>query len=201
MKNFAFLFSLITLVLILAFVSFGQQPDNNLIKQAPGIDSDYHCVNMVRAVNYLRGLGKAKALDALHNYFKENVGRGDEQEKIILICRLLFVNPNGWQIPMLGTPDPPVTTNGMAHFPIFPLALSDGVPFLLVHGYSGDGMFDNPLDELRLCERLSIITNDLSQTNYAGACRDLIANTNFTQLYTERGSDIMSNIIYQQAEK
>ena len=196
---------LIPILFLAAFCTVSAQTNTSnldIIKQAPAIDSDYHCRDMVRAVNYLRSVGKDKALAMLRDYCKENYGSGKEDAKVNMICKLLFVNPKGWPRSILGMPVPRVTTNGMVQFPIFPLALSDGVPFMLVSGYQGSGQFDSPLMTLKMCDELSVITEDMPQTNYDSAAHSLVNSTNFSQLYVDpRDTVVMTDFIYTQAVK
>lgn len=178
------------LLLVICFCSVGrlasaQEADASFIKEYPGINGPYHSTNMVRVVNRLRHLGKDKALKTLRKYCTENVG-GDTT-KVVLICRLLFVNPKGWEVPILGHWSPEVTTNGIKQFPLFPLALSDGVPFFLLHGYEGSGMSDPPLGCLDQCKDFAMITEDLSNKNLEAAAKHLIQSARFQELYD--GSD------------
>jgi len=141
---------------------------------------------MVQCVNGLRQLGKEKALATLREHIRLNGISGDpgEEQKLLLVCRLLFVNPDGWKYPRIGHPSPDVDWNVADKFPFFPIALSDGVPFLLLNGsMSGGWTSDTGSACVNLCGHFSIITNDLPQTGYKKAAQDLINSEAFRRLY------------------
>ena len=83
----------------------------SLLLKAPAVSGDsYRCEDMVRAVNALRRLGKAEAIAVLKGHLKDYDAfiLPQEHEKILLVCRLLFSNPQGWATPGLGHPYPEV---------------------------------------------------------------------------------------------
>jgi hypothetical protein len=150
-----------------------------IVENAPDISGyNYRCIAMVRAVNQLRALGKYKSISILRAAADS---RYEMQGKVALICRLLFVNPKGWTPPAMG--DPSVNANAIGHWPIFPLANVGGVPFLLVNGYSGDGVFIGGWQSLEVCKNLEIIDHDLPLTGYKEQARNLINDPRFTLLY------------------
>src|SRR5437870_3597744 len=105
-----------------------------LLGKAPAIRGDsYRCGEMVRAVNSLRHLGKEDALAVLRNHLRQNDGytSPDQYWKLHLVCRLAFVNPQGWKFPRLGQPNPEIDWEVGKQLPHFPMALTNGVPFLL----------------------------------------------------------------------
>jgi hypothetical protein len=159
---------------------------------------------MVQCVNGLRRLGKEKALATLREDLRLNGISGNPfvEEKLHLICRLLFVNPDGWKSPRLGQPSPDIEWNVAEKFPFFPIALSDGVPFLLINGYESSGFTsDTGAACVNLCEHFSIITNDLPQKGYKKAAQDLIKSEPFKQLYINpEDREQMAKSIMCQAE-
>jgi hypothetical protein len=173
--------------------------DWRIIQQAPRIDAErYRCDDMVRVVNSLRAAGKEKALEALRRYIRESDFA--EQKRVFLICRLLFVNPNGWQAPVLGVPAPEVNATVMGQYRLFPIAVSDGVPFLLTYGYAASGVGDLPSDCVKSCETFTLISADLRQTNYEAAARSLIQSETFQQLYKDSSDrERVSRAILRQA--
>jgi len=67
--------------------------------------SYYRCSDMINCVNALRHAGKSAAIQALERYNRlhpEDVGPLDR--KLIFVCRLLFVAPDGWPHLNLGRP-------------------------------------------------------------------------------------------------
>jgi hypothetical protein len=159
-----------------------------LLTKAPTIDGDsYRCGDMVRAVNSLRRLGKQEALAVLRNHLHQNdrYSSSGQYWKLHLVCRLLFVNPQGWRFPRLGHPEPEIDWDIGEHLPHFPMADSNGVPFLLIRGYSTGGFTsDTPEKTIELCEGFSLLSADLSETGYEKAARDLIKSEMFQKLYT-----------------
>ncbi len=191
-------FCALLLSIVITAFSSGQESGSDILKMAPGADRDYRCEDMVRAVNKLRQLGKDRALAAMEAYCKQSQ-TGNADIKVIMITKLLFVNPAGWPSPILGRPFPLVKTNGLAQFPIFPLAIYDGVPFLLVEGYEGEGLFDSPFAALNACKSLSMITNDLPETNFEMAAHGILTNSAFMSLYDDRDYIEMTAFIHNQA--
>jgi hypothetical protein len=162
-----------------------------LLTKAPAIHGDsYRCGDMVRAVNSLRHLGKEQALAVLGNHLRQNdrYGSPDQYWKLHLVCRLLFVNPQGWKFPRLGQPEPEINWNIGEHLPQFPMAISNGVPFMLIRGYSAAGFTgDTPEKTLELCESFPLLSADLSENGYEKAARDLIKSEMFQKLYSTPG--------------
>jgi hypothetical protein len=118
-----------------------EEGESAIVKKAPSIDGDtYKCGEMVQVVNHLRKLGKERSIAALREYLltkptNKKVFDNGANEKVLFICRLLFVNPKGWHPPGLGGPHPNINAQVAKQFPLFPIAISNGVPFLLIRGY------------------------------------------------------------------
>lgn len=131
-----------------------------VIHRSPGISAfGFDPVNLIRAVNYLQGLGEAKAVAALEEYSRvceTNQGMVWHQldsERVILIARLLWEAPKGGAAirePMLG--GPVITlTRGSASEALFPLAVRDDVPFLVDWGYALAGHAEEAMSYVREC--------------------------------------------------
>jgi hypothetical protein len=143
---------------------------------------------MVQVVNHLRKLGKERSLAVLREYLltkatNKEVFDSEANEKVLFICRLLFVNPKGWQPPGLGSPGPNFNAQVAKHFRLFPIAISNGVPFLLIRGYELGGNPEHATDCVQHCEGLSLIEKDYPLAGYEKAARDLIQTDSFYQLY------------------
>lgn len=178
---------------------FGREAARDVLKGAPDARGDiYRCVNMIRTVNYLRGLGKDAALKVLRKDLKES--GFDDNDKILLICRLLFVNPKGWSPIALGEPDPEVDATAIKQFPLFPLDVVEGVPFFLVRGYKQQGLSEFATLCLDKCVNFSIIPADLSNVHYEKAARSLFNGERFKSLYRDPNVyEEMSSMIFRQA--
>jgi hypothetical protein len=127
-----------------------------------GLVSDkYEPNKLVTTANGLRALGKPGAVRVLRAYLNAEWPpdlRRDQDVQIL--CRVLFENPEGWKPPALGAPHPQLASD-TSRFPLFPVAMSNGVPFLLVQGYSvGGGGMRSHLT-LEQCERLELLKEDL----------------------------------------
>jgi hypothetical protein len=173
--------------------------DVEMIKQAPSIDGEkYQCGEMIQVVNHLRQLGKDKSLAVLREYLRSD---GAEDDKILIICRLLFVNPKGWEPPILGAPVPATNDKAVKEFPLFPIALSNRVPFLLVLGYELAGIGESGRPCLKLCEGMSLVIEDYPLDGYEKAALALTKMEAFRQLYDEKEVAHMADIILGQAKE
>jgi len=157
---------------------------------------------MVASVNALRRLGKPRALGVLREYAVSHEKESRQEDRVALICFLLFINPDGWRNIRHGAPSPDVNLDVVrANFPLFPLALSRGVPFLLVNGYRTGAMSSTHNESLRYvatCERLSMITHDLPTHGFERAAEDLIHSSEFRNLYSNT-NEIPNEMILDEA--
>lgn len=161
----------------------------------------YRCKDMVSCVNTLRQAGKVRALQALHQQILNNSQNYDplQDKKLIYVCQILFVNLEGWS-PLGGEPK---TDERIAKsFPLFPIAMSDGVPFLLIDGRVINGVPSvSGAGQVRKCEGLQIIDHDLPTTGFKKAAQDLIQSELFQKLYKDpREKDRMAQEILNQAD-
>ena|ERR1035438_5927208 len=156
----------------------------NIFDETPDVSGfQYSCAQMVSVVNELRHIGKDKVISVLTNLVEQTKQDGGGA-KVFMLCRLLFVNTNGWTIPRLGEPYPPVNLDVATNeFPIFPLAQSDGVPFLLVSGYMLGGFPEPPDECVEACRDLPLISSDLPTNGFALAAKKLIESDSFHRLY------------------
>ena len=176
--------------------AFAQDTNSELFKKFPSTSGwHYLCQDMVQTVNQLRLLGKTKALDALRAYTREE---GSDPTALFCICRVLFVQTNGWEAPRLGEPCPSLYNTNDANlgivpldlneriteaFPLFPIAFSHNVPFFVIEGYSRGGRIESIDKLLDECERLQMISTGLPTANYEAAARNLIRSKQFRDLY------------------
>ncbi len=120
---------LVCCLLLLAFSwrALGQEDYSRLFDETPDTEGwRYPCPQMVSVVNQLRHMGKGKVMSVLTN-FVQQVNQKGGGGKVHMLCRLLFVNTNGWTRPALGAPQPPINRDVVTNaFPLFPVAMSDG---------------------------------------------------------------------------
>lgn len=118
---------------------------------------EFSSVRLIRAVNALQPLGKEKALKALWAYYRlaRDLSVGDRRKhhtdeyRILPIVHLLFESPPGGMPGfILGAGD--VAAPEVRAWPLFPIALVQDVPFMMVSGYMLAGMPQDAADHLRL---------------------------------------------------
>jgi hypothetical protein len=110
-------------------------------------DEGYNPRTVIRAVNELQPLGKDKSLAIIDEFLRVTQpvltpGR----DGIFLVLRTLFDVPDdpGFMPPMrVGIPSPAEPENKKL-FPRFPISLQGDIPLLLVKGYSGTGIPQEP---------------------------------------------------------
>jgi hypothetical protein len=171
---------------------------STILKKTPSISGhSYRCGEMIHTVNHLRRLGKDRSLAALRAYLAVD----GEHDKVVVICRLLFVNPKGWETPVLGESVPCVNNKALAHFPLFPIGLANGMPFLLVEGYRRGGRAESALACVKLCEGFSLVKDDYPLIDLEKAARSLTQTDAFRQLYDEADMQRMSDMILCQAKQ
>jgi hypothetical protein len=131
-------------------------------------------------------LGKSEVLKVLNAHLQVNrASRNlDEQRKIFVLCRLLFENPNGWKSPRLGRAEPSIDFAAVDRFPLFPITISEGVPFFLLTGYTLIGQGEPPDECLKMCEKLNLVSRDLEKHNFSKAAEVLIKSEAFQRLYS-----------------
>jgi hypothetical protein len=174
-----------------------------MLRRIPAIDADsYRCENMARVVNYLRGLGRARSIKLLRE-FLDSTQDEDANERTLVVCRLLFVNPKGWQAPRLGETLPKVEQKATREFPLFPIAVSNRVPFLLVRGYQLKGLPEHAVHCLNTCGGLQLVKEDYSVdvNEYKKAAEALISRSAFLLLFNEVDRDEMIAIIRGQTTR
>jgi hypothetical protein len=155
----------------------------------------------VETVNSLRRVGKEQALKLLRERLAIEPASSERHLKVALVCRLLFQAPKGgWKPPELGQPFPDISAQGSTAFPLFPLAISNGVPFMLVGAYTSVGVSFAGEATLRICETLPMITKDLATSGYLQAAQELVESRNFKAIYEDSTAlAMMERSIVQQA--
>ena len=192
MKKLITFFTYCTLLFIFSWHANGGETYTNILDETPDVNGfHYSCTQMVSVVNELRHMGKDKVMSVLTNLVKQPNQNGfNDEVKVFMLCRLLFVNTNGWKMPRLGAPYPPINLDVATNeFPIFPLAQSDGVPFSLLNGYSGSGVPERPEDCVDVCRNLPLIPSDLPTNGFALAAQKLIESDSFRHLYQPSNDD------------
>ena len=114
-----------------------------LIDAVPSYNATLEPLALIRAVNALQPLGKARALDVIDEYLRVSSDLDDPgREGVFLVLRVLF-DP-AVQVPMyVGGPTLAAPTDPTL-LPRFPLILVDDVPYKLVDGYQLGGSPQTP---------------------------------------------------------
>lgn len=119
----------------------------------PALDGEaFDPAAAIRGVNRLVALGRDAALEELRAQAR-SVRAGAEAAGVIVLCRLAFVPPPGAALPplLIGVPDLALPAGTEADWPLFPLALVDDVPFLLVRDYVLGGLAETPAEHVEAC--------------------------------------------------
>lgn len=96
-----------------------------------GTPGSYKVDHFIVAADMLQSLGKDKAVTMLRNAM---INRSASDDTIIILCRLLFTaKPGGeFRTPSIGTA---IVLGGRDNFPLEPIEVVNGIPFLVVSGY------------------------------------------------------------------
>ena len=114
----------------------------------PGLnfDGSYKVDPFIRAAVVLQKMGKEKACEKMLE-LAANPERGN---RVIVLCRMLFKKKAAGEFrpPALGQPE---FFGGTTHndWPLVPIELVDGVPFLITRGYSLEGKAESAKDYLK----------------------------------------------------
>lgn len=118
---------------------------------------NYNSATLAEAANYYIELGEARAikeLKALEEDFGESMDRGfNRNERIGWVCRIVFQGTNGKPLrqPFYGALRLPYLTMPVERWPLFPVAESDGVFFVLSEGYMLAGVAERASDYIDYC--------------------------------------------------
>jgi len=137
-----------------------------LINRASGWPfSNPNSVALIRAVNALQRLGKAKALATLEKYVKltDTFGYIDDQEVVFWIIRVLFEPirlddriPNPAIAVCLVDRD----SADAANWPLDPMAVVDDIPFMVGERIGGSGMPEPPSAHVEWARRHGVVRDE-----------------------------------------
>jgi hypothetical protein len=110
---------------------------------------EYRCDPYIRAAVRLQRLGREAAIDALGELSREE---GVEGHRAIILCRMLFTKKAGGEFrrPLLGAA---AFLDGTDYpdWPLEPIEVVDGVPFLIVRSYTLGGVPESSEGYLDYC--------------------------------------------------
>lgn len=115
----------------------------------PASRNDYKADAYIKAAMDLQAMGKEAAIKALRESPED---RRSSLSKGIVLCRMLFMprGTNMFRRPRIGAPFPPGGT-AMADWPLEPIEIVDGVPFLVISSYALGGHPESTSQYLQYC--------------------------------------------------
>ncbi len=119
---------------------------------------EFTCDTLAVAANYYIELGEDRAikeLKMLEEDFGASMKRGFQRnERIGWVCRIVFNGARGKPLrpPMYGGLSLPRLTMPLERWPLYPVAESDGVFFVLSEGYSLAGVAERVSDYIDYCK-------------------------------------------------
>ncbi len=144
----AFLF----LTLTVAFVGCVSRTtsSDHLPSELPDIQIDEYKVDpYIHLAIELQSLGRTRALARLHSMAQDR----KFERRVITLCRMLFTRRpgSGFRRPLIGGASFSGGTD-YGDWPLEPIEVTDGVPFLITRGYMGSGVPETDEKYLRYCE-------------------------------------------------
>jgi hypothetical protein len=118
------------------------------------VEQDFKCDAYIEAATAIQALGPKRGLIALAKFSADSPDRTMPVDmRLIILCRMLFVKrpfPGEFRRPGIGAP---VFLGGTTHddWPLEPIELVDGVPFLITMGYSLAGLPESAERYLAYC--------------------------------------------------
>jgi hypothetical protein len=163
-----------------------------LIAAVPPYQEPPDPLPLIRAVNALQRLGRARAIATLQAYLQATPRDRPERTGTFLIMRALFEvpDPPGYLPPMLvGAPEPPAPADPRA-LPRFPIAIVDDIPLRVTAGYALAGKAEAPEAHLaRLAQGGVLRARPLAPPDDPLAAIDRIAGSAGTPFLRDAGLD------------
>lgn len=186
-------------------------PNVHMVHKAPSIiGSDFDPVALIHAVNVLHALGKEKAITILRTYIAlstSDPGRSEQydldEQRVFLVLRLLFVQKYGkiGMPPLLIGASDVVVSHLNSSWPLFPIAVVNQIPFLLVSGYTLGGFPQNPLDHLDYCLQFCQLRHKPiePESSSVDAVESLLASERWQTLIPDEREYWYRGMLYRQA--
>lgn len=120
------------------------------IARCGGINHSYRVRPYLEVARRLQELGKSAAVGQL----REEAKTGKNDERVIILCRMLFESKNGKEFrrPLIGAACFLGDTT-YKDWPLEPISIHEGVPFLVVWGYELAGVPERASWYLEYCVR------------------------------------------------
>lgn len=172
-----------------------------LVHRAPLIDGGaFDPVALLRASDALRALGKDTLLEVLRTYGEIVLSHpglhGLDDQRIFLLLRLLCEPARPLHIGQPTVELPP----GFTGWPQFPLVVQDGVPFLVVSGYTLGGKAERPHVHLDDCRDRGRLTTPAPPAPFAAAAEALVGSPAWREVMQSQ-ADTAAAMIRAQARR
>lgn len=148
----------------------------------------YRCAKVIRACELAQLVGQEKAFERLLSYAKKD---RDNALGVAVLCRVLYARKGSaeFRAAMLGRPSLLGGTDSV-NWPLEPIELVDGVPFLIIRGYSLRGHAETGESYLRYCHSKCEWSNrpitEKSQEELERACNKLIRSAKWRENLDDR---------------
>ncbi len=138
---------MITAFLLITSASYGRN-FHEIIQNCPDFQYEHYTVRpYISAAIELQDMGREQAVFVL----RECCENGENQNRVIILCRMLFEREGDMRRPMIGAAAFPGNST-YADWPSEPIELVQNIPFLIARGYSLGGLPECAMDYLEYCE-------------------------------------------------
>lgn len=147
--NYSYFLSAIILASLLFNGNFKCQKQNTMLANCPDFQiQDYKANPYLKVAIDLQKMGKEQAIQTLISLAEDRAN----DNKIFVLCRILFNKENNSEFrrPLIGDAIF-VGDTSYKDWPLEPIALIDGIPFLIVKGYNVEGKTESGLNYLKYC--------------------------------------------------
>lgn len=131
-------------------------------------------------VNRLRGLGRDRALAELSSRSNKSLLNG---EQVLYLVLFVFDIPSASKSFALGEPQPSIRKGEAEKWGLFPFALVDGHPILLVRGFRMGGRGTSVEEVIKNCRSLQVATGRLKESVGEAHLKKFFAEKRFQELY------------------
>jgi len=149
--------------------------DNDFaLKDLPDAQIDFKALPYLQAAILLQKMPREDALKKLRGLAKEEeLNWKNDGMKVVILCRMLVAKKKDGQFRAPGLGYPACLGNSKpSDWPLVPIEIVDGIPFLVVRGYDGEGLPELAADYLKYC----IGHCDWSNTRFALPSKDAQKN-------------------------
>ena len=135
----------ILLACLSSYIPVLKAADEIDLKPCPAIGWHFKIAPYLDVAGSLQKEGKKKAVKHLRSW----ADSGQHEDQVIILCRMLFEpkKQQEFRRPLIGDP----SFFGGNHWPLEPIAVYEGIPILVTHGYVLDEAAESSRDYLQYC--------------------------------------------------